>query len=289
LEVLMRHVAFIACGGVLSFLAGCGTGGGASPPIDAPTSTKPDVSNPSPVDTAVNIPSPTVDAAVEASVAMEVASGGDDTREGGPPVTMPDGSSPEPAGLSYKDFSCSWVLGIHTTSEWYNAGFENVVDNARWQCSGIEMAQFNWAQPGSGLWDQAPASPCTTNSKTPDRIVFSGVDSASTTVAQFLPQYLSVINIIKTRFPSVKRVDLMTLARAPGDVECKGANRSNSSWIKPAQDEAIAMTAAMFPGFVFVLPKWEVKACSDFGLCPHISAAANADLAKTMGDYFVAH
>jgi hypothetical protein len=70
-------------------------------------------------------------------------------------------------------------------------------------------------------------------------------------------------------------------------MECKGANRSGSSWIRPGQDEAIAMTVAMFPGFVFSTPKWEVKACSDFGLCPHISAAANADLAKTIGDYFL--
>ena len=130
-------------------------------------------------------------------------------------------------------------------------------------------------------------NPCATNAKTPDRIVFTGVDSASTTVAQFLPQYVSVINIIKTKFPSVKRVDLMTLARAPGDKECIGANRSGSSWIRPAQDDAIAMTVAMYPGFVFALPKWEVQACSDFGLCPHISAAANMTLAKTMGDYFL--
>jgi hypothetical protein len=179
------------------------------------------------------------------------------------------------------------VLGIHTTQEWFLAGFTNVVDKTKWECSGIEMAQFNWANAGYGGWGAAPLNPCATNAKTPDRIVFTGVDSASTTVAQFLPQYVSVINIIKMKFPSVKRVDLMTLARAPGDKECIGANRSGSSWIKPAQDDAIAMTVAMFPGFVFALPKWEVQACSDFGLCPHISAAANMTLAKTMGEYFL--
>ena len=283
----MRRVACIVCCGVFFLIAGCGASGGISADSGVPPSMKQDASVAPPVDVAVTIPNPVVDAAPETVAPTEVASGNDDALEAGP-MSAGDGAAP-PAGLGYKDFTCSWVLGIHTTSEWFNAGFEKVVDDARWQCSGIEMAQFNWAQPGSGLWNQAPTSPCTTNSKTPDRIVFTGVDSASTTVAQFLPQYLSVINIIKTRFPSVKRVDLMTLARAPGDMECKGANRSGSSWIKPAQDEAIAMTAAMFPGFVFVLPKWEVKACSDFGLCPHISAAANADLAKTMGDYFVAN
>jgi len=205
---------------------------------------------------------------------------------GGPDAGATEGSPPG-SGLSSSNFVCSWVLGIHTTHEWFVAGFENIVDNARWECSGIEMAQFGWANPNSTLWQSPIESPCTTNSKTPDRIVFTGVDGVSTTVAEFLPQYVSVVNIIKTKFPSVKRIDLMTLARAPGDMECIGANRSGSSYIKPAQDEAIAMTVAMYPGFVFATPKWEVKSCSDFTLCPHITLQANMDLAKTIGDYFL--
>jgi hypothetical protein len=201
-----------------------------------------------------------------------------------------EASPPSPTGgLTSKDFVCSWVLGIHTTAEWFMAGFENVVDPARWQVSGIEMAQFDWAKPDSPLWNSPITSPCATNSKTPDRIVFTGVDGTSTTAAQFLPQYVSVVNIIKMRFPSVERIDLMTTARAPGDIECVNAQRPASSYIQPGQDEAIAMTVAMFPGFVFATPKWEVASCSDFTLCPHITAAANAILAKTIGEYFLAN
>jgi lysophospholipase L1-like esterase len=188
-------------------------------------------------------------------------------------------------------FACSWVLGIHTTQEWFQAGFLNVVDPTRWEASGIESAQFSWQDANSGLWTQAfsSATSCAKNARTPDRIVFCGVDSASTTVAQFLPEYLKVVDNIKTKFPSVRHIDLMTLARAPGDKECIGANRSGSSYIKAAQDDAIAMVVAMYPGFVFSTPKWEVQACSDFGLCPHISLAANMILAKTMGEYFLTH
>jgi hypothetical protein len=183
------------------------------------------------------------------------------------------------------------VLGIHTTQEWFQAGFLNVVDPTRWEASGIEMAQFNWQDANSGLWTMpfSSATSCAKNARTPDRIVFCGVDSTSTTVAQFLPEYVKVVNNIKTKFPSVKRIDLMTLARAPGDKECIGANRSGSSYIKAAQDDAIAMMVAMYPGFVFATPKWEVQSCSDFGLCPHISLAANMTLAKTVGDYFLTH
>ncbi len=276
----------VCIGLVPVFVTACAAGGSISTPNHEPPTPAADAGSPPSSDTGT--PSPTVDSAPVPESSPDVGTPAGEAPEAGP-VATGDAAVPKPNGLTYKDFSCSWVLGIHTTYEWFAAGFEMVVDDARWQVSGIEMAQFNWANPNSNLWSSPITSPCTANSKTPDRIVFSGVDSGSTTAAQFLPQYLSVINIIKMRFPSVKRIDLMTLARAPGDIECKGANRSGSSWIKPGQDEAIAMTVAMFPGFVFSTPKWEVKSCSDFGLCPHISAAANADLAKTMGDYFIAN
>lgn len=197
---------------------------------------------------------------------------------GGAPVDLP----------TSKDFTCSWVLGITTTGEWYKAGFEKVVDDARWQVTPIEMGHLEkWADPNHEIWQSAIQSPCTKNSKTPDRVVFNATKYEWTTVEEFLPAYVAVIDNIKTKYPSVKRVDLITYGRAPGNKECVGANRSSYSYIKQAQDDAAAMLPAMFPGFVFVAPKWEHQSCSDFGLCPHVSDAANATLAKTIGEYFL--
>jgi len=278
---MLYRATLLQCLGLI--LAGCSTsmvnpGEGTSPGPDKPTidaaaseaapeATAPPPSPPmdadAPQETA---PQATVDAAVDSSA---------------PPGPI----GPLPTA---KDFTCSWVLGITTTGEWYRAGFETVVDNARWQVTPIEMGHLEkWADPANPIWQSGIQSPCTTNSKTPDRIVYMAVKYEWTTVEQFLPAYIAVINNIKTKYPSVKRVDLMTYARGPGDVECKGANRSNDSWIKPVQDQAAAMAAAMFPGFVFIAPKWEVKSCADFGLCPHISGAANQLLAKTIGEYFL--
>lgn len=180
------------------------------------------------------------------------------------------------------------MLGITTTGEWYKAGFEKVVDDARWQVTPIEMGHLEkWADPNHEIWQSAIQSPCTKNSKTPDRVVFNATKYEWTTVEEFLPAYVAVIDNIKTKYPSVKRVDLITYGRAPGNKECVGANRSSYSYIKQAQDDAAAMLPAMFPGFVFVAPKWEHQSCSDFGLCPHVSDAANATLAKTIGEYFL--
>jgi len=191
-------------------------------------------------------------------------------------------------GLSSKDFACSWVLGITTTGEWYRAGFEKVVDDARWQITPIEMGHLEkWADPQNPIWQSAIQSPCAQNSKTPDRIVFNATKYEWTTVAEFLPAYLAFVNNVKTKYPSVKRIDLMTYGRAPDNKQCDGANRPTYSWIKPVQDDAAAMVQTMFPGFVFNCPKWEHKSCSDFELCPHVTPAANAALAKTIGEYFL--
>jgi hypothetical protein len=189
-----------------------------------------------------------------------------------------------------KDFSCSWVLGITTTGEWYKAGFEDVVDDERWQVTPIEMGHLEkWADAAHEIWQSEIQSPCAEKSAEPDRVVFNATKYEWTTVAEFLPAYGAVVHNIQDKYPSVKRIDLITYGRAPGNVECVGANRSSYSYIKAAQDDAAAMMPAMFPGFVFVAPKWEHESCSDFGLCPHVSAEANARIAKTIGEYFLEH
>ena len=229
-------------------------------------------------------PVPVEDAAPPADVVAAT-----DTTAPSPDATG-EAPGPEVASVNPQDFTCSWVIGITTTGQWYSAGFEKVVDDARWQNTHVEMGHLEkWADPANPIWNSPIVSPCAMNSKTPDRIVFCAVKYEWTTMEEFLPAYIAVINNIKTKYPSVKHVDLMTYERAPGDMECKGANRPTYSWIKPVQDEAAAMTAAMFPGFISICPKWEVKSCGDFGLCPHLSGAANALEAMTIGQYFLTH
>jgi hypothetical protein len=288
----MRSVGYLAHFSLSSLLclAACSAGGVTSPGGGGTMDSGMTVTQPPPVDTGTTT-MPPPDSGPPSETPADASAPGTDTTiavDAGPTTTGDGGGNTTiPVGLRYKDFTCSWVLGIHTVAEWYAAGFEMIVDDARWQISGLEMAQFEWKNAGFGGWNAAPGSPCAMNSKTPDRIAFYGVDSGSTTAAEFVPQYEAVIANIKTKFPSVKRIDLMTMTRAPGNMECKGANRSGSSWIRPGQDEAIAMMAQKYPGFVFVGTKLEVLACSDFGLCPHINAAANARVAMLNAQWFM--
>jgi len=203
----------------------------------------------------------------------------------GPPDAADVGAS-DAGGASYV---CSLILGIQTTHEWFG-GFEKVVDTTRWELKSQDSAHIEkWADPNNAVWALATESPCVRNADAPDRVVFMGVNYDFTTVEQFLPKYIAVVSNIRAKYPTVKRVDVMTYTRAPGDMECTSASRPNDSYIKPAQDESIAMLAAMYPGFVFPAPKWEVQSCADFTLCPHLTGTANDVISKAIGAYFLVH
>jgi hypothetical protein len=183
-------------------------------------------------------------------------------------------------------YACNLVLGIQTTSEWYRE-FDDIADDARWEEMHQDSAHLEkWADPMHEVWALEKNSPCSEHPEQPDRVVFMGVNYDFTTVEEFLPLYVDVMNNIKAKYPSVQRVDVMTYTRAPNNMECVDADRPADSWIRPAQDEAIAKLVTMMPGFAYATPKWEVQSCDDFTLCPHLTGDANKIVGATLATYF---
>ncbi|HEX2669910.1 MAG TPA: hypothetical protein VHM25_03505 [Polyangiaceae bacterium] len=194
------------------------------------------------------------------------------------------GAGPD-GGASYP-YSCNLIIGIQTTSEWFR-DFDDLVDIERWEMMHKDSAHLEkWAEPDHELWSLEKDPACAQNAEAPERVVFMGVEYDYTTVEEFLPDYVAVIENIKTKYPSVKRVDVMTYTRAPANMECTSADRSAYSYIKPAQDEAITQLVAKYPGFVYATPRWEVESCDDFNYCPHLTGDANEKLAATLASYF---
>jgi hypothetical protein len=100
-----------------------------------------------------------------------------------------------------------------------------------------------------------------------------------------------VVNL-QSKYPSVRRIELMTLTRAPGNVVCAPGGSSSETIIPAWTDVAIAATATMYPGLVVQAPKFEVPACADFmqgGLAPQYTDAGAADVARLFGAYYAAH
>ena len=84
----------------------------------------------------------------------------------------------------------------------------------------------------------------------------------------------------------MKRIELGTFVRAPGNMPCPQAPAKRST-IAPAEDQAIAMVAAANPDLVRVHPKFEAKTCGEFsGNPPHPSAAGGAAWAKMYAEHY---
>jgi hypothetical protein len=193
-------------------------------------------------------------------------------------------------GAAAGPFVCNQLTGGKLTEEWFIAGFEKTVDDSRWQVKWREDAYVEvWADAQSSFWSAQVDSTCTNGSTTPDRLVFGTVSFKYKTQAEWRTGITQAVNNFKARWPSLRRVDLVTQIRGPNNQLCPTAPIAGETIAVPAeQDAAMAEVAAAFPGFVFVGPEVEAHSCADFqGGGPHLTAAGNMANVSVLADYFV--
>jgi hypothetical protein len=193
-------------------------------------------------------------------------------------------ASDHDAALSSRDFVCTEVIGVSVTGDWFTSGFETHVDNARWQAVYATHAFVElWADPANALWSTAPTSPCAQKSSAPDRVIFTGVNFTYTTAQEWITTLTKVIETLKGKYPALKRVDLMTMLRAPNNVSCG----NSESVVAPFIDDAIAKVVEAFPGFVIAAPKTFAPTCDVFVAGgPHFTDAGKTTIANVYGDYY---
>ena len=248
-----------------------GQGGTSTPGSGGTTVQTPDAADPTPTADAAD-PTPTTDASATP------------TADGPVVVDPPTGGS-----VSTGPFTCTLVIGIASTKQWFDAGFEKLVDNAKYEVIGIHSGFIqNWADPNNGYWNTAPSSACAMNAKNPDHVIIEALylHWMEATVEQWIPPLVAVVKNIKAKYPAIKRIELSTFPRAPGGKPCP-ASMPFKSFIRPEQDEAEAKVAAMFPDLVVAGPKFEVKSCADYGgNPPHFSGGGASTTAKMIADYY---
>jgi hypothetical protein len=187
-------------------------------------------------------------------------------------------------------FVCNQLTGGKLTEEWFIAGFETAVDNSRWQVKWREDAYVEvWADAQSSFWTAQVDSTCANSSSAPDRLVFGTVSFKYKTQAEWRTGITQAVNNLKAKWPSVRRVDLVTQIRGPKNMPCPTAPTAGETIaVPPEQDAAMTDVAAAFPGFVFVGPKVEAHSCSEFqGGGPHLTAAGNQANVSVLSDYFL--
>jgi hypothetical protein len=235
----------------------------AAPAVDTATAPSPDVAT-APEDTASVTPPPPADAG-----------------------TLPDAgpSAPDPTGPR-RPYGCSLVIGIQATGDWFDAGFEKIVDNARWELMSVHSAFIDyWADPKNDVWNSKPSSACAMNAGNPDRVILVALSLhwANISVDEWVKQLTGAMNNFKARYSNLKNLEFSTFVRSPGDKPCPLGETFRAYDLTPA-DQAFAKMAAMYPELVTVAPIVHVDSCDDYaGHPPHLPSGPAARAAMKMG------
>jgi hypothetical protein len=201
-------------------------------------------------------------------------------------------------------FTCTLVAGLLPTEEWFNAGFEiDGVDGTTWEGKFQHYGYINiWAQdpPAGFAWTAPLTSPCTINSTDPDRVLFTAWSWELAYMEDtYIADTVQAIMQFRKNFPHIKRFELMTIIRCPGDTMCNPnaaippiASVTNYNagqqdcYVAPSQDDALAKVAAMFPGWAYVAPKFESPSCANPVNGAHFFYE-NTAIAKTIATYYI--
>jgi hypothetical protein len=223
------------------------------------------------------------------------------------------GSAGVGGASSQGPFTCTEVLGLGLTDEWWIAGFlSDGVDATKFQLKWHHQGYVGaWADPSSPFWSnvgdsQDPAggsaiqAPCTKDSLTPDRVLYVAVDFELLTKDAWVAALNQAVATIKSKYaPSLKWIDITTLVRCPGDMMCNpkeaygpGANLNvpaEDCYVPPYVDAAIAEVVAASPDSVGIGPEPQATMCDSPINGPHLSTASNSAAAKAYAAYFAQH
>jgi hypothetical protein len=193
-------------------------------------------------------------------------------------VMVPGGAEAE------ERFACTEILGVSVTGDWYQGGFEKGVDERRFQAITRKHAFIElWGDPKNEIWAVPVTSPCAQQAGSPDRVVFTGVNWEMKDVGGWAAAFTRAVEAIKVKRPGVKRIELMTMLRAPGNKSC-GDYRTV---VEPYIDEAIARVVAKYPKLVKPAPRFEAPNCAVFTKGgPHYTNEGIAEVAKVYAAHY---
>jgi len=198
------------------------------------------------------------------------------------------GGAPSGPVLTTKDFECTEVIGLWVASQWWDS-FEKGVDNAHWEFTFQHHGYLEmFADPASPFWGNAVSSQCATHATTPDRVVFLPFSLTLNTLEQWSTNLTQVVETMKGKFPGVKRIELMTTLRGPGNMPCANDTDPNTI-VPPYVDQAIQMVADASGGLVSVGSKIELASCDWWAGGTDLTGAGNTGAGQLLATYYQTH
>lgn len=184
-----------------------------------------------------------------------------------------------------QNFTCSLILGAGQTTQWFG-GFETALGTAKWEIKATDNTYTEaWANPGSAFWNVAVQSPCTTNATMPDRVLYIVYSKTLTAQAEWETQLGMVMANIKTKYPSVQKIDLLTMVRGPQNMMCGSAVATT---VSAAQDQAMQAVADRSAGMISVGPKYFAPTCAAFATAnnTNLTPAGGAAVAQMVAAFY---
>jgi hypothetical protein len=217
-----------------------------------------------------------------------------------------EASAPIDASPIARDFKCTELVGLGSTREWYLAGFESAVVNARWQIRWHHRGYVeDWANVKNPYWGTycdkegcSRVSACAEGADAPDRVVFVALNWIYTTEAQWETDLRKDVEAIATKYPGVRNIELISSSRCPDrctNLDPPGTTdelTAVQTCRTPAMvDEAIVAVAASNPALVTVGPKLFTNDCGAFVSLhgPHLTTAGQKEIAAKAGAYYAEH
>jgi hypothetical protein len=181
-------------------------------------------------------------------------------------------------------YACTQVMGVSVTGDWFGNGFESGVDGAKWQAQTRKHAFVDlWADPRNEIWSEPVVSRCARGADAPDRIIFTGVNWEFKTADQWTEALTRVVEALKTRYPKVRRIELATMLRAPGNKSCGNP----MTVVAPIVDEAVARVVTANGPLVTAAPRLEAPSCAVFTKGgPHFTDAGMKEVAKVYAAHY---
>jgi hypothetical protein len=216
------------------------------------------------------------------------------------------GPAPIDAAPAAGNFKCTELVGLGSTREWYLAGFEKLVVDARWQIRWHHRGYVeDWADVKNPYWGTycdkegcSRVSACAEGAESPDRVVFVALNWIYTSEKQWEDDIRKDVQAIAARYPGVRNIELISSSRCPDrctNIDPPGTT-SELTAVQTCRtpaivDEAIAAVAASNPGLVTVGPKFFTDDCDAFVSLhgPHLTAAGQKEIAAKAGAYYAAH
>jgi hypothetical protein len=182
-------------------------------------------------------------------------------------------------------FACTELIGLLSTGEWFDAGFENTLGDLKpkWQGRFSHYGYtYEYAKPDSYAWSATNvggvnsvrlSAPCAQKADAPDRIVYQAWSWELTSEKAWVDSLEAALATIRVKRPSARRIDIMTIVRCPRNGWCHsdkpplGPNTDHDATKQDCHvpeyvDAALARVAANHPDLVSVTPKFEAISCS---------------------------